>query len=165
MKASPLEKKNHHNPGQSLQRMILKTVLRWLIVLSVVFVVNAFLLGCIFGAYDFIAQTARIVFIPFVVFALVFMFVVDKRVNKSLDNMILGLEGERGVGLYLNRLWSETSFVFHDLQGTWKNGNKFNIDHLVVSTKGVFVFETKTLSKDDRKPNIVTFEDNTIKIN
>lgn len=50
-----------------------------------------------------------------------------------------GLEGERLVGESLNSLSDNcTTFVFHDIPG-----ERFNVDHIVVSTRGIFAIETK----------------------
>lgn len=57
-------------------------------------------------------------------------------------NIRLGYEGELTVGQTLNRLMLAGYQVFHDFPA-----EKFNIDHIVVGTKGVFAIETKTRSK------------------
>lgn len=50
-----------------------------------------------------------------------------------------GLEGERLVGETINQLSDNVStFVFHDIPG-----ERFNVDHIIVSTRGIFVIETK----------------------
>ena len=54
-----------------------------------------------------------------------------------------GLEGERLVGETLNRLSNESTFVFHDIPG-----NRFNVDHIIVSTRGIFVIETKHFNRE-----------------
>jgi len=53
-----------------------------------------------------------------------------------------GRDGEKIVGEYLDNLREDGHRVFHDLLG-----DNFNLDHVVVSTKGIFVIETKTYSK------------------
>jgi len=55
----------------------------------------------------------------------------------------LGFHGERVVGEHLNRLMLDGCEVFHDLEVE----AKWNIDHIVVSPRGVFVVETKTRRK------------------
>lgn len=58
-------------------------------------------------------------------------------------NYILGFHGERVVGEHLNRLMLDGCEVFHDLVVD----DKWNIDHIIVSPRGVFVIETKTRRK------------------
>ena len=54
----------------------------------------------------------------------------------------LGRDGERAVAEVLDRM-RETGFrVFHDVMGP-----AFNVDHVLVGGKGIFVIETKTISK------------------
>jgi hypothetical protein len=65
----------------------------------------------------------------------------------------LGRDGERLVGQYLDNLRNETVSVFHDLIG-----DNYNIDHVVVSTKGVFVIETKTYSMPKRGEATITYD-------
>lgn len=54
-----------------------------------------------------------------------------------------GLEGERLVGETLNQLSNESTFVFHDIPG-----ERFNVDHIIVSTRGIFVIETKHFNRE-----------------
>ena len=61
-----------------------------------------------------------------------------KNLRKSLNNYRKGLEGERLVGEVLNKLSNDSCYVFHDIPG-----ERFNVDHIIVSTRGVFAIETK----------------------
>ena len=54
----------------------------------------------------------------------------------------LGYDGEVTVGQQLNQLLRDGYYVYHDFPA-----EKFNIDHIVVGTKGVFAIETKARSK------------------
>lgn len=67
------------------------------------------------------------------------------RVRPRIKQLRLGIEGERVVGQYLERLRSDGYQVFHDLVG-----DGFNVDHVVVGPAGVFTVETKTWSKPAR---------------
>ena len=65
------------------------------------------------------------------------------RIRTKLKNMKLGRDGEKAVGQYLESFRSANGIkVFHDIKG-----DNFNIDHVVVSTKGIYIIETKTHSK------------------
>ncbi len=58
----------------------------------------------------------------------------------------LGLDCELAVGQELNQLMLEGCRVYHDFPA-----DKFNIDHIVVSPRGVFAVETKGRAKPDKK--------------
>jgi hypothetical protein len=65
----------------------------------------------------------------------------------------LGRDGERVVGQYLEGLREKGHRIFHDLLG-----NNFNLDHVMVSRKGIYVIETKTYSKPARGESKVRFD-------
>lgn len=70
--------------------------------------------------------------------------------RKKVKNMRLGLDGEKAVGQELEKLRAQGCMVFHDIVG-----DNFNIDHVVVSDKGIFLIETKTYSKPNTvKPRV-----------
>lgn len=56
-----------------------------------------------------------------------------------------GIEGEKAVGQFLERLRSQGYQVFHDVMG-----EGFNVDHVLIGPAGVFTIETKTWSKPAR---------------
>lgn len=61
-----------------------------------------------------------------------------RKAKDTLSKYRKGLEGERFVGELLNKMSSDSIRVFHDIPG-----DRFNVDHIIVSTCGVFVIETK----------------------
>jgi Nuclease-related domain len=72
----------------------------------------------------------------------IFRFIRTRRIAARLR---LGRDGERVVGEFLERLRSNGAQVFHDIPG-----DSFNLDHVVLSTRGLFVIETKTRKKPVR---------------
>jgi hypothetical protein len=62
--------------------------------------------------------------------------------RRRIDHFRLGLDGELEVADNLEELKMDGDIIFHDLQG-----DGFNIDHVVLSRRGVFVIETKTRRK------------------
>lgn len=68
-----------------------------------------------------------------------------------------GLDGERAVGQYLERLREQGFQVFHDVVG-----DGFNVDHVLIGPAGVFTIETKTWSKPLRGPAEITFDGESI---
>src|SRR5690606_23533501 len=64
------------------------------------------------------------------------------RLRPRLRALRLGMEGERAVGQFLERLREDGYHVFHDVVAV-----NFNVDHVLVGPAGVFAIETKTWSK------------------
>jgi len=71
-----------------------------------------------------------------------------------------GRDGERAVAQYLEWFRSKDFFVFHDVP----TGDA-NIDHVLIGTRGVFVIETKTMSKPLRGDCIVSITDGRLAAN
>jgi hypothetical protein len=72
-------------------------------------------------------------------------------------NYALGYLGERTVGEVLALLVADGYQVFHDLPAEAK-GSKFNLDHVVVGSTGVFLIETKTRRKGRARPGFKDHE-------
>ena len=72
----------------------------------------------------------------------------------------LGRSGERAVGQYLETFREMGCHVYHDILG-----DKFNVDHVVISPKGIFVIETKTYSKPAKGDARIHFDGQKILIN
>lgn len=86
------------------------------------------------------------------------------RLRPAIEAMALGIRGERIVGRMLEDLRRDDYRVFHDLPGEG-DGGKFNVDHLIVGPAGVFVIETKTISKPGRGKPVVTFDGERVLVN
>lgn len=71
----------------------------------------------------------------------IFQFV---RIRKRVGNLKKGRDGERDVAEILDELKRHGASVIHDIPG-----EKGNIDHVVICTRGVFVVETKAWSKPE----------------
>lgn len=79
--------------------------------------------------------------------------------KKKISSLKQARDGEKTVAEYLEELRADGCYILHDLPG--KN---FNIDHIIISTKGIFAVETKTRSKSTEKDEIVVFNGQTIKV-
>ncbi len=79
---------------------------------------------------------------------------------KKVKALKQGRDGERAVGQYLELFREEGCHIYHDILG-----DSFNVDHVVISTKGVFVIETKTYSKPINGSAKITFDNGQILIN
>ncbi len=73
--------------------------------------------------------------------------------KRRVQALKLGRDGEREVGEQLDALRERGYAVFHDIVG-----GGFNIDHVVLCPRGVFVVETKTFSKPVKGDVRVTYD-------
>ena len=91
--------------------------------------------------YDFVSA---IILTLIAIAVFIWSVVKVRKLRKKLLSYRKGLEGERLVGELLNGLCdNKTAFVFHDVPG-----DQFNVDHILVSTRGVFVIETKHFDRN-----------------
>ena len=89
-----------------------------------------------------ISSIICIAIIAYLVFNLVQLLTQRRRIR-------LGYEGEQAVGQELNQLMLRGYWVYHDF-----SADNFNINHIIVGSKGVFAVKTKTRSKGTaRKSN------------
>ena len=73
------------------------------------------------------------------------------RYRPKLRAIRQGIEGEKVVGQFLERLRERGYQVFHDVVGP-----AFNVDHVLIGPAGIFTIETKTRSKPIRGDARVT---------
>ena len=126
------------------------------------------LLGKIFNAsiLVFIGIATILIFKLSLYFEIVLVFIFfiyfTVLLSKNIENIRsykLGRDGEKSVAQYLSVVSRQLSkkdanmHVYHDLVDEKK---KFNIDHVVVSKKGIFIVETKTYRKDEGQTNKIT---------
>lgn len=81
----------------------------------------------------------------------------DLRVLPKARALRQGIEGEKAVGQFLERLREKGYHVFHDLLGTG-----FNVDHVLIGPGGVYTIETKTWSKPLRGEPRIKFDGETL---
>ena len=81
------------------------------------------------------------------------------RWRPRLKAIRLGIDGERVVGQYLDRMRDKGYRVFHDVVA-----EGFNIDHVLVGPAGVFTIETKTRSKPIRGDARVVYDGTTLTV-
>lgn len=78
--------------------------------------------------------------------------------SREKTNYELGFDGERQTAQFLIPLIANGYQVFHDLPYESSQGKSFNLDHVVVGSKGVFVIETKARSKPAKGKAEVAFD-------
>lgn len=72
------------------------------------------------------------------------------RLRRKVRALKLGRDGERAVGQFLEGLREAGARIFHDIPA-----EGFNLDHVVISTRGIHVVETKTLTKPTADARVV----------
>jgi len=108
-------------------------------------VTSIFLIIAIISYFDWFESGEIILVSIALVFwsiSLIYAAIRLKSWKKKLKAYRLGLEGERYIGAVLERFRLKEAEVFHDINFD----DKFNIAHLVVSRRGIFVIETKNYS-------------------
>ena len=152
-KRSPLKAKPLRNPGQSLdeeiQRITQEEMIVWLTV-SIIVLMMA-LLEWWKSIRDLPPNPWVFSFV-----AVAFWGIGTWKIRRAWVRrraLILGRDGERAVGQFLDLLREQGYRVFHDVVG-----EGFNVDHVAVGRTGVFSIETKTLSKPAGKNATITFD-------
>lgn len=72
------------------------------------------------------------------------------RLRRKVRMLRLGRDGERAVGQFLEGLREGGARIFHDVPA-----EGFNLDHVVISTHGIYVIETKTINKPSADAKVV----------
>jgi hypothetical protein len=96
---------------------------------------------------------APLTFTALAVIAAILAAIKFTRIRRELDAYKQGRDGEKTVGHELEKLREHGAHVHHDLLA-----DGFNIDHVVVSTRGIFVIETKTWSKSEPHSETLRFD-------
>jgi len=157
---SPLKQKPLHNPGESAQQS-LDLLLEEELLMPFAF---TFCL-IIVVAYDWVGWYLHVPRQPIILTVAALGMIAYTgykfiRLRKRYKSLTLGIEGEKYVGQFLEDLRAHGCQIFHDVVG-----DRFNLDHIVVSPQGIFVIETKTHSKPVRGQTIVEFDGEHILVN
>lgn len=140
---SPLKSKPLRNPGQSVEEARLDLIadkgLAYIMYVCILPAVVAYQWWTYFNPPERrmpIASTLLIAILLIVLIPRLF------KLYQQLQDYKLGRDAEQEVGRELEKLRRLGVDVFHDIVES-----NFNIDHVLVSTKGIFVIETKALRK------------------
>lgn len=150
---SPIKDKPLRLPGQSLdeeRRKLFEDKLETPMLLAGFFIV---LSALEWWRYYFQKPPSPVLFTVFTVFLIVFAAWRVWKTRPQARALRLGIEGEKAVGQFLERLRENGYQVFHDLIGTG-----FNVDHVLIGPAGVFTVETKTWSKPARGETRIKFD-------
>ncbi|MCZ6802438.1 MAG: nuclease-related domain-containing protein [Proteobacteria bacterium] len=158
-KVSPLKAKPLRQPGQSIEEQM-DNLLNGEVMPYILLPVMAIA----FAAFEWYRHVfdPRLHPILFSILAIISVLVCIPKIiklKKKLKNLVLGRDGEKAVGQFLELLREDGCMVFHDIVG-----DNFNIDHVVVSEKGVYCIETKTYSKPSIQKPTVKYKDGKLTI-
>ncbi|WP_232199156.1 nuclease-related domain-containing protein [Thioalkalivibrio sp. ALgr1] len=158
-KRSPLKAKPLRNPGESLEREIDRLINdRAMAYVAVAMVmVSIALLEWIrwWTGFKFALGTWTVVTTLVVVGVAILVWRTRVRVRRLRQ----GLDGEKAVGQYLERLRDRGAHVLHDLPG-----DGFNVDHVVIHPSGVYAVETKTYSKPVKGDAQIVFDGEKVRV-
>lgn len=144
---APFTEKFLRSPGQSLNEQIqlLSEDILSIVFTSALLPILIFSLLILVHGIMQIKQLNLLIVLVIIAGAEVLSFVkLWKSLNKR-NNLRLGYDGEVAVGQELNQLMLAGYHVFHDM--VVDKIRKFNIDHIIVGSSGVYAVETKTRSK------------------
>jgi Nuclease-related domain len=139
---SPLKAKPLRLPGESID----KEIDHWVNdkALGTLFAAGCFCFVAYFEWYGYLTHAPRrpVLFTVVAAAAVIFAGWRIWRIRRRVQRLRQGRDGERVVGQFLERLRDGGGQVFHDVPG-----EGFNLDHVVISSHGIYAIETKTLSK------------------
>lgn len=153
MSKSPIKDKPLRLPGQSLEeerRKLYEDRLEVPFILTVCFVVIAALEW--WREYANLSPSPR----TFTFAAILLMGFTAWRLWRTIPRIRAikqGIEGEKAVGQFLERLRADGYQVFHDVVGAG-----FNVDHVLIGPGGIYTIETKTWSKPARGEPRIRFD-------
>lgn len=139
---SPLKAKPLRTPGQSvsdeIQRVLDDKVLPTMLVVAALWMI------ALIEWFGVIAKAPRMpwIYTAIAIAATAYAAWLFRRAKRKVVQLKQARDGELVVGQFLDGLREDGARIFHDIPG-----EEFNLDHVVISQKGIFVVETKTLSK------------------
>lgn len=157
---SPIKDNPLRNPGQSLDEAINRLIDNDLSGCAVVFVFCVAL-----TAYEWwrfympISLHPAFITVACSLIGTYALFRANK-VGKEIKRLRMARDGERVVGQYLDLLREKGYQVFHDVAG-----DNFNIDHIIVGSRGIFTIETKTYSKPLEGKPTIHFDGDSVTVN
>jgi hypothetical protein len=148
---SPLKSRPLRNPGESLDHKLGEVLDKSVFHLLIIAVTGMSIMQAWLAWYQQKIPNPIVISIvlsPVILFSIVRIFF-SVRESKHIK---LGRDGEKVVGQFLERLRLDGAQVFHDIEG-----ENFNLDHVVIHRSGVFVIETKTMSKPEKGKSVLFY--------
>lgn len=153
---SPLKDKPLRNPGQSLDERLIDSAFEATQYL-VIAVFLIFLAGIEWWKQYASIPPAPIFYSSIALISVAYSGIKLRYFFIRAKNDKLGRDGEKCVGQFLDKLRANGAQIFHDIPA-----KGFNLDHVVISEKGIFVVETKTFSKPKTGSPTIEFNGETI---
>lgn len=156
-KKSPIKKKALRIPGQSLDEQlddILYDKILMYLIASIFFIAMA---GIEWWKFYRDAPPSPVIVTFFAVGIVIYSAVRIFLLKDTIKSLKQGRHGERVVGQLLESMREGGCKVFHDLKDWGSKDSNFNVDHVLVCDRGVFVVDTKTHSKPMKGEAIIEF--------
>lgn len=157
---SPLKDPPLRNPGQSLdeelQQIMDEGVSFWVCLLLCCLFLPLLEWWRWFSATPPNPALMTLLVLPIVGFSIFKLYKLRQRIQR----LKLARDGEKAVGQYLSDLREGGHRIFHDIVG-----DGFNVDHVIISDRGIFTVETKTYSKPATGKATITFDGEVILVN
>ena len=144
-KRPPFTKNMLRSPGESLQRQVEEINLDLFGNLLTILFLPAIMGGMTIVPFSKASWGTVALLTVVAIGSAIYLAVKAKRSFDRRNLLMLAAEGERVVGEELNQLMLQGYRVYHDFPA-----DHFNIDHVVIGSRGVFAVETKTRSKAPR---------------
>lgn len=154
---SPIESKSLNHPGESLDHQLQNVIDDEVLSYVVAALISIGLAGLEWYRWVLKSPPHPWMMSFVAVVALAIMVMKIRKGIRKIKKIKLGLQGEKEVGQLLEQLREMGAKVFHDIPG-----HGFNLDHVVIHSSGVYVIETKTLSKPDRGEAKLVFDGESI---
>lgn len=155
---SPLKDTYLRRPGQSEDEEIARLQERFLLYL-IILGLFAMVELVVWISYYYKAVPNPIIVTGLFLIVLIYCMFKISQMRKQLKQLVLGRDGEREVAEYLDNLTRRGCYVFHDIRGP-----NFNIDHVIISTYGIFAIETKAYSKPATGETSISFDGQAVKL-
>jgi hypothetical protein len=152
-KKSPLKGRPLRYVGQSLDEQIDKQINDDALPYIMAPLIGIYLAGYEWWRYFKNPLPSPFIFTTFAVLLCLYCVYRLRKIHLAVKVLKLGRDGERCVGQYLEDLRENGYRVFHDLVG-----DNFNLDHVIISMKGIYVIETKTYSKPAEGESDIDFD-------
>ncbi|WP_038044458.1 nuclease-related domain-containing protein [Thioalkalivibrio sp. ALJ3] len=158
-KKSPLKARPLRNPGESLEqeidRLINDRAMAYMVAAGVMVAITLLEWLRWWRGFEVPLAIWTVLTVLFVIAVGVIVWKTRIRVH----NLRQGLDGEKAVGQYLERLRDRGAHILHDLPG-----DGFNVDHVVIHPSGVYAIETKTYSKPAKGGPQIVFDGDQVRV-
>lgn len=156
-KKSPIKKKPLRFAGQSLSEELEDILYDKVLVYIILSIVSLVAAGMEWWRWYFDTPPSPVGITVFAVGITVYSIVRIYLMKDGIRSLKQGRDGECVVGQTLESMRERGCKVFHDIQDWGAKNDDFNLDHVLVCERGIFVIETKTYSKLVKGQSLIKF--------